>query len=76
MPRYFFHIRHDTDKRDEEGEELADRHAAWKEATVMAGQMLQDVDGQLKPGRDWEMEVTDEFSQPLFRLVISAQQPR
>ncbi|WP_376708625.1 DUF6894 family protein [Bradyrhizobium australafricanum] len=42
----------------------------------MAGRMLQDVDGKLKPGRDWEMEVTDEFSQPLFRWVISAQQPR
>ncbi|WP_456749500.1 MULTISPECIES: DUF6894 family protein [Bradyrhizobium] len=41
----------------------------------MAGRMLQDVDGKLKPGRDWEMEVTDEFSRPLFRLVISAQQP-
>jgi hypothetical protein len=37
MPRYFFDIHHDTTHIDEQGEELADQHAAWKEATVMAG---------------------------------------
>nr|WP_274617378.1 hypothetical protein [Bradyrhizobium oropedii] len=42
----------------------------------MAGKMLQDVDGKLKPGHDWQMEVTDELSKPLFRLVISARRPR
>jgi hypothetical protein len=29
------------------GEELADRHAAWCEATITAGQILQDLDGRL-----------------------------
>ncbi|WP_456729920.1 DUF6894 family protein [Bradyrhizobium sp. USDA 3364] len=45
MPRYFFHAHHLTEQRDENGEELPDSHAAWKEATVMAGKVLQDVDG-------------------------------
>ena len=38
MPRYFFHITHERFEIDQEGEELPDKHAAWKEATVTAGQ--------------------------------------
>ena len=72
MPRYFFNIHHETDQLDAEGEVLADVHAAWKEATVTAGQMLQDIDGKLKPGHDWRMEVTDEFANTLFVLQVSA----
>jgi hypothetical protein len=49
MPRYFFNIHHDTVHLDHEGEELPDKHAAWKEATVMAGKILQDLDGKLFP---------------------------
>ena len=75
MPRYFFNIHHDTLQLDDEGEELLDKHATWKEATVTAGQILQSLDGKLKPGHDWKMEVTDEFRDPLFVLHISAQRP-
>jgi hypothetical protein len=42
---------HDRPEIDHEGEELPDKHAAWKEATVIAGQTLQDLDGKLQPGR-------------------------
>ncbi|QPF83905.1 hypothetical protein IC762_30290 [Bradyrhizobium genosp. L] len=73
MPRYYFHIRHDEYKPDHDGEELPDRHAAWKEATIMAGAMLQDLDGKLRPGHDWQLEVADEFNNPIFRLVIAAE---
>ena len=54
------------------GEELPDRHAAWKEATITAGQILQSLDGKLQPSRDWRMEVTDEFANPLFVINVSA----
>jgi hypothetical protein len=47
MPKYFFHITHDRTEIDSEGEELPDKHAAWKEATVTAGQILQGIDGKL-----------------------------
>ncbi len=30
MPRYFFHITHERFEIDHEGEELPDKHAAWK----------------------------------------------
>jgi len=41
MPRYFFHVTHERRDIGQKGEELADKQAAWKEATVMAGQILQ-----------------------------------
>jgi hypothetical protein len=73
MPRYFFHITHERADIDREGEELPDKHAAWKEATVTAGQILQGIDGKLVPGRDWRMDVTDEFQNTLYVLHIQAE---
>lgn len=75
MPQYFFHIHHDGPSRDDRGEDLRDNHAAWKEATVMAGKMLEDMDGRLKPGHDWSLEVTDAGAKVIFRLIISAEYP-
>ncbi|WP_441465704.1 hypothetical protein [Bradyrhizobium xenonodulans] len=31
---------------------MPDKHAAWKEATVTAGQILQGLDGKLTPTMD------------------------
>ena len=75
MPRYFFDVHHDTVFIDHEGTELSDQHEAWKEATVTAGEILQSIDGKLKPGHDWRMEVRDEFRYPLYAFHISAQKP-
>ncbi|MET4037854.1 hypothetical protein ABIB94_009381 [Bradyrhizobium sp. JR7.2] len=76
MPRYFFHITHERTELDDVGEELPDKHAAWKEATVTAGQILQGIDGKLTPGHDWRMEVTDEFQNRLYVLHIHAERPK
>jgi hypothetical protein len=76
MPRYFFNIYHDRAELDHEGEELPDKHAAWREATVTAGQMLQSLDGKLMTGQDWRMEVMDEFQSPLYVLHIHAERPK
>jgi uncharacterized protein DUF6894 len=76
MPRYFFHITHQHKQIDHEGEELPDKHAAWKEATVTAGQILQGIDGKLAPGHDWRMDVTDEFQNTLYVLHIHAEKPK
>jgi hypothetical protein len=72
MPRYFFNVHHERDNLDWVGEEFPDQQAAWKEATVTAGRMLQSLDGRLKPGVDWRMEVTDEFANPLYVILVSA----
>jgi hypothetical protein len=76
MPRYFFHVYHDRTELDFVGEELPDRHAAWREATVMAGHTLQGLDGKLQPDREWRMEVMDEFENPLYVLHINAEKPK
>jgi hypothetical protein len=76
MPRYFFHVHHERSDLDAVGEEFDDRHAAWKEATVTAGKMLQSLDGKLQPGLDWHMEVTDEFANPLYVIHVSARHPK
>jgi len=76
MPKYFFHIKHQRSEIDHVGEELPDKHAAWKEATVMAGKILQGLDGDLTPERDWRMEVADEFQNTLYVLQIHAAKPR
>lgn len=76
MPRYFFHVYHDRDEIDDQGEVLPDKHAAWQEATVTAGQILQSLDGRLKPDREWRMEVMDEFQKPLYVLRIHAETPK
>ncbi len=72
MPKYFFHVVfHDGAHFDLEGEELPDKHAAWKEATVTTGQMIQSLDGNLQPGNEWRMDVTDEFANPLYSIHVS-----
>jgi hypothetical protein len=58
MPRYFFHVYHEQPEIDQEGEELPDKHAAWKEATVMAGQTLQSLRWQTK-ARPWMAHGSD-----------------
>ena len=65
-------IKRERSEPDEIGEELPDRQAAWKEATITAGQILQSLDGKLQPGGDWRMEVTDEFGHPLYIISVSA----
>ena len=76
MPRYFFNVYHDRAELDSEGEELPDKHAAWHEATIMAGQTLQSLDGKLQADKEWRMEVTDEFANPLYILHIHAEKPK
>ena len=59
-----------------EGEELPDMHAAWKEATVIAGKTIQNIDGKLRPGHDWRLQVTDEFANTLYELQVTARKPK
>ena len=75
MPKYFFNIYHDRTLIDDEGEELPDKHSAWKEATVTTGQMIQSMDGHLMPGIEWRLEVIDEFASPLYVVRVIAEAP-
>jgi hypothetical protein len=48
--------------------ELADRYEAWAEATTACGELLKDLDGGLKPGDKWQMQVKDEAGRDLYEL--------
>src|SRR5450631_3511802 len=72
LPKYFFHVYHNEPEIDYEGEELPDKHAAWREATVIAGQTLQGLDGKLQPGREWRMRLRTN-SPILFMCCTSMQ---
>ena len=70
MPLYFFHVRHIHQRLDLDGLELPDIRAAWHEATTSAGELLKELNGDLKPGQDWCMRVADEFENTLFEIHI------
>jgi hypothetical protein len=72
--RYFFHIREGArELPDEIGEDLPDDEAAWKEATITAGKLLQDMDGKLKSGQEWRMEISDEAGRLIWVLRLLAE---
>jgi hypothetical protein len=76
LPRYFFYITHEEPGVDDfEGIDLPNREAAWNEATRACGEMMQDIDGQLAVGTEWQMEVHDEEG-PLFRISFGAEKLR
>jgi hypothetical protein len=56
VPRYFFNVHHERTTIDDEGEELPDMHEAWRAATLAAGEMIKEIDGELVPGREWRLE--------------------
>jgi hypothetical protein len=73
MPRYFFNVRHGTDSYlDKVGEDLPDNLAAWHEATCSAGQSIRDLDGRLKPGTDWRMDVLNEQGRIIYSIEVKA----
>jgi hypothetical protein len=51
-----------------EGLELVDNDAAWEEATTACGEKLREMNGALRPGNGWKMEVTDGGGKAIFTL--------
>jgi hypothetical protein len=74
MPRYYFNIHNVSPSTDDMGEELRDNEAAWRQATVVAGEIFEEVDGKFRPGQDWSLEVTDEAHKPIYVIKIEAWQ--
>jgi len=73
MPRYYFNIHHQGLGDDAEGEELPDAGAAWREATLIAGELLKDIDGKFQPGQEWQLEVADEQRKPIYLIRVTAE---
>ena len=74
MPRFYFNVccGDRLNDRDELGQELPDRRAAWEVATRYAGDSLRDLDGDLQPDDDWRLEVQTEDGARVFQISIRA----
>jgi hypothetical protein len=47
--------------------------AAWHEATLMAGELFKDFDGDYRPGEEWNLDVTDQSGTSVCRIQITSQ---
>jgi hypothetical protein len=59
MRRYFFNVHGERSAPDQVDEELPNNEAAWHEATLIAGELFKEIDGNFRPGQEWSLEVTD-----------------
>ena len=77
MPLYFFNFSSALTWKarpfKNEGLELADNAAAWEEATTACGEKLRELDGSLRPGDGWNMEVTDANGKAIFALRFTTE---
>ena len=73
MPRYFFNVHDVEPSTDEAGEDLPDDEAAWKEATLFAGELFKDIDGRFRPGQEWSVEVTAADGKALYRIHVRSE---
>ena len=74
MPLYYYSITHGQETNEHpEGLEFPDDEAAWREATTACGEMIRDLDGDLKAGPEWRMEVKRQTGQVVYRLRFSAE---
>jgi hypothetical protein len=69
MPRYFFTVLdgHNSEVKNE-GLDLSDDDVAWVEATAACGELLRELNGSLKPGDHWSMQVKDASGANLYVL--------
>ncbi len=74
MPRYFFNVHDESSNLDTEGKELPNNEAAWREATIVAGELFRNIDGKFRPGQEWRLEVTDERRNPLYIIRLYAEE--
>jgi hypothetical protein len=50
-----------------------DDNAAWKEMTIVCGDLAGDIARGLKPGTNWQMELLDAERKVVFRIHIAAE---
>jgi hypothetical protein len=71
MPRFYFVIQHDHQALEPvTGIELPDMNAAWSEATRATGEIVRDLDGGLKVGTEWSIQIQDEQRKPLRTIKV------
>ncbi len=72
MSRFHLNVLDGVSAIDEEGTELANIDAAWREARHLASDILKEDGEWERLGNDWRIEVTDHTGIILFRIDVSA----
>ena len=73
MPRYFFNVIDGQFLVDDEGTVCPDMADVRAQAIDTAGAILRDLGGKFPKGLEWQMHVTDEAKNTVFRLRFSAE---
>lgn len=76
MARYFFNIHYGGARIDSVGEELPDDQTAWREATIISGELFRELDGKFQPGQQWRLEVLGETRELLYVIWLTGQQAK
>jgi hypothetical protein len=71
MSKYFFHISGKDPFHDSDGLELPNDDAAWIEAK----KLVRDIESDLAPGDDWQLDVVDN-SGSVFVMSIKSKHMR
>jgi hypothetical protein len=74
MPAYFFRVRNGSCASTSDlGAEFANRDAAWTEMTGVCGDIIGGISRKLRENGEWQMELVDESSKPVFRIRLVAE---
>ena len=74
MPLYFLRVKSGIFSGGEDlSIDLADNDAAWDELRRVAGDLLGENCGKLKPDSQWQIELLDGFKKPIFKITIVAE---
>lgn len=72
MPLFHFNVLDGVSDIDTEGTVLPDVDAAWREARILAGDLIKDAREWDRLGEEWRIEVTDHAGTILFRIDVAA----
>ena len=72
MPLFHFNVFDGVVDLDKEGTELPNVDAAWREARLLASDIIKSDSEWNKLGDDWRIEVTDDAGVILFRIDVGA----
>lgn len=74
MSLYFFRICHGRySGASDLGTEFESREDAWAEMTKVCANLLGGISRSLKQNAEWQMELLDDTSKPVFRIRLVAE---
>jgi hypothetical protein len=73
MQRYSFRVTRGRHLRQDISSDLPDNQAAKREAVAIFSDLARSFAHDLDVNPEWQIEVTDEFRKPIFRLTLLAE---